>query len=175
MNERKLYKSPLSALLWSAAFPGFGQLYNGDYFIGFLLMLCTAAINFGSNLNMSVYIAFKGNFGMASERFHPEWGIFFPAVYCFSLWQAFNQSVSINRRLASLGVKKPKKATHLTGFFFGMLAGFNFGLFWHFSFFRLLGCLRVLDLPVINGLVIGSICATLGHWIESLCDKHDKK
>ncbi|AWP37907.1 MULTISPECIES: hypothetical protein [Heyndrickxia] len=77
MNERKLYKSPLSALLWSAAFPGFGQLYNGDYFIGFLLMLCTAVINFGSNLNMSVYVAFKGNFGMASERFHPEWGIFF--------------------------------------------------------------------------------------------------
>lgn len=39
-------------------------------------MLCTAAINFGSNLNMSVYVAFKGNFGLASERFHPEWGIF---------------------------------------------------------------------------------------------------
>ncbi|MCR2847462.1 MULTISPECIES: hypothetical protein [Heyndrickxia] len=33
-----------------------------------------------------------------------------------------------------MGVKKPKKATHLTGFFFGMLAGFNFGLFWHFPF-----------------------------------------
>ncbi|WP_258921215.1 hypothetical protein [Heyndrickxia coagulans] len=138
-------------------------------------MLWTAAINFGSNLNLSAYIAFKGNFSLAGELFHPEWGIFFPAVYYFSLWQAFNKSVSINRRLASLGVKKPKKATHLTGFFFGMLAGFNFGLFWHFPFFRFFGFLGVLDLPVINGLVVGSICAALGHRIESLCDKHVKK
>ncbi|MED4344317.1 hypothetical protein [Heyndrickxia coagulans] len=71
-----------------------------------------------------------------------------------------------------MGLKKPKKATHLTGFFFGMLAGFNFGLFWHFPFFRFFGFLDVLDLPVINGLVVGSICAALGHRIESLCDKH---
>ncbi|QWU06063.1 hypothetical protein KNH48_10945 [Heyndrickxia coagulans] len=43
------------------------------------------------------------------------------------------------------------------------------------SLFRVFGYLGVLDLPVINGLVVGSICAALGHRIESLCDKHVKK
>ncbi|MGG3432928.1 hypothetical protein ABER60_01720 [Heyndrickxia coagulans] len=70
-----------------------------------------------------------------------------------------------------MGVKKPKKATHLTGFFFGI----QLWPLLAFPFFRFFGYLGVLDLPVINGLVVGSICAALGHRIESLCYKHVKK
>lgn len=168
MEEKNTYKSPVAALLWSAALPGFGQFYNGDYLLGFVLMIWEIAVNFNSNLNLAIMHGFHGDFEKAHKVIDYQWGMFYPSVYGFSLWHAYNKAITINLQLENVGIKPPKRKSYLTGFLFGMVSGMNFGLYWHFHFFRKTCCLQFLDIPVLNGLLSGLIGGILGHIIEKI-------
>lgn len=166
MTKWNSYQSPTAALLWSFAMPGFGQFYNKNYFLGIVLMVHEFVVNINSNLNTSLFYTFRGNFDLANQVVDYEWGLFYPSIFCFSLWQAYNRAHTINRR-DETGEKA--KYVYLTGFFFGMVIGMNFGVNWYESF--LTHYLAIFKSPVVSGILSGLIAAFSGHFIEKIIRK----
>jgi TM2 domain-containing membrane protein YozV len=157
------YKSPASALIWSMALPGFGQFYNGQILLGIILMILEVGVNIISKLNFSIIESFHGDFMKAHNLIKYDWGIYYPSIWAFSMWQAYNKARTINYSLESRMNKKIK----LTGFFFGATVGMNLGLYWHFHFLNHLNrFFSFLNSPVFAGLIIGLIFALIGQLIE---------
>ncbi|MEQ6378208.1 hypothetical protein RZN25_15455 [Bacillaceae bacterium S4-13-56] len=153
-HKKKTYQSPWAALLWSIAIPGFGQFYNRDYFLGLLLIGWEVLVNLQANVNESILYSFNGELYKAYEVSDLSWGLFYPAVFCYSIWQAFNKALKMNVENSVEG-ENILLRPHLTGFFFGMTIGMDFGLIW--SFFIS---------PVFSGLSLGLILGYIGHQIE---------
>lgn len=173
MRQKQVYKSPVSAMLWSIALPGLGQIYNRDYVPAFLLIGLEFLVNYYSNLNLAILYSFNGDFHQAHEAINYKWGLFYPSVYGFSIWQAYNHAKAHNRKLEGNTVLKK---THLTGFFFGLVIGMDLGLFWHnLKIFENVKYLGFLHFPVYNGLVLGLIGAFLGTIFEKAVRKKLKK
>ncbi|UOQ91547.1 hypothetical protein MUO14_13260 [Halobacillus shinanisalinarum] len=148
----KNYQSPWAALLWSFALPGFGQLYNRDYIIAFTLIALELIINYLSNLNLSILHTFHGHFAHSHSVVKFQHGLFYPSIWGFSMWQAFNKA----KRMNGDGSK-----VYLTGLLFGLVAGMNISLFAH----------HILPSPVYSGLATGVIGAAIGNIAEKLINK----
>lgn len=162
MRHRREYKSPYAAAVWSMVLPGFGQLYNKDYIIGFVLLGFEFLINLYSNLNVALVYSFTGDFDKAHSVIDYSWGMFYPSLYAFSIWQAFNAAKVHNDK----GLDMPKRTYH-TGFFIGLVVGMDCGLFWHeFAFLKQYQTLSILDMPVFSGLLFGLLVGALGYFLE---------
>lgn len=135
--------------------PGFGQLYNRDYFVGFVLMFWELIVNTLSNMNLSIYYAFNGKFLKSQEVLDFQWALFYPSVYAFGAWQAYNKARSINHKLEKKGMDEPEKVTRLDGLFMGMLVGQNLGMQW---------CLW--SSPILGAIAAGVIGAILGLLVD---------
>lgn len=155
-NKRTAYKSPWSALVWSVAIPGFGQLYNREFLLGVFLMIWEVVVNLLANLNLSILYSFRGDLQASYDVVNWEWALFYPSVYAYGIWQAFNSSLRTNYEQEIEGEDKHFRP-RFTGLFIGMLLGMNFGLYWCF-----------LTSPVFSGLSLGILLAIVGHNTEGL-------
>ncbi|MFB3167371.1 hypothetical protein P5G62_009625 [Neobacillus sp. 179-C4.2 HS] len=167
MTIYNVKKSPLVALLWSFALPGFGQFYNGQYILGFTLMIWEIIINLQSGLNLTVYHTFRFEPLEAHNVIDYSWGLFYPSVMGYSIWQAYNKSRLIN----TINNNEVIKDYRLTGFCYGLVAGMNFGIYSHqpitnYTFF---------DYPVYSGLLMGLLGGIIGHLLEKLISKLKKQ
>jgi hypothetical protein len=163
MRHRREYKSPYAAAVWSMVLPGFGQLYNKDYIIGFVLLGFEFLINLYSNLNLALVHSFTGDFAQAHSVIDYSWGMFYPSLYAFSIWQAFNAAKAHNDK----DLDGMQKRTYHTGFFIGLVIGMDCGLFWHeFEFSKQYRTLSILDMPVFSGLLFGLLLGSLGYFLE---------
>ncbi|MGQ7886648.1 hypothetical protein [Paenibacillus sp. WC2504] len=158
--QEPVYKSPYAAALWSLCLPGFGQLYVREYFIGIILLASEIAFNILSKLNWSIYYSFTGKLQESSEIVNMGWGLFYPSVYAFNIWHAYNTAKFMNAKLKAEGVPRPDKLAHNMGFFTGLVFGMFFGLHWAF-----------LISPVFSGIVLGISLAIIGHLIEKCVDR----
>lgn len=153
-----VYKSPKSAMLWAIAFPGLGQLYNRDYIVGFSVFLSEFIINVLSQLNLAIYHSFIGEFEQSFQVINMQWLLFYPSIYAFSIWDAYNRAKEINLQLEKDNITPPTKTiTKYTGLFFGFLIGILFGVFW----FTKIG-------PIFGGLLFGFIGAIIGNIVEKV-------
>lgn len=144
--------------------PGFGQLYNKDYILGFVLLVLEFIINLYSNLNLALVYSFTGDFTLAHNVIDYKWGMFYPSIYAFSIWQAFNAAKAHNHRVHD---HQQNERTYFTGFFIGLVIGMDFGLFWHdYSFLNPYKVLNLLNMPVFSGLTFGLIFGFLGNYLE---------
>ena len=160
MRSSRPYKSPNAAMLWSLVLPGFGQLYNKDYFIGTILLVLEFLINFNSHLNLVLVSTFNGDIRNAHQWVNYSWGLFYPSIYGFAFWQAYNSAKAHNNRADG----KLEKRTYFTGFFIGLVIGMDFGLIWHDS--NLMKTFALLDYPVFNGVLLGLLLGLLAHFVE---------
>lgn len=166
MRQSRQYKSPFAAMLWSCVLPGFGQFYNKDYIVGAVLIGLEFIVNLNSNLNISLIDSFMGDINSAHHVIDYSWALFYPSLYGYGIWQAFNYAIANNNRMVG---KDVDHRTYLSGFFIGMVLGMDFGLFWHdTSFIRHFTVIRFLDFPVFNGLVIGLLTGIFGHIMENV-------
>lgn len=92
-KNRSNYKR-LEVILWSLALPGFGQLLNGKYFKGAVLLIIEFLINIKSNLNLVIISSFKGDIVSSIGTVDFQWLMFYPCVYMFALWDAFRDSAA---------------------------------------------------------------------------------
>ena len=165
MRRSRQYKSPYAAMLWSCVLPGFGQFYNKDYLVGAILLGLEFIVNLNSNLNLSLIDSFIGDINLAHHVIDYRWALFYPSLYCYGIWQAFNLAKANNDKLAGQEVDQ---RTYLSGFFIGMVIGMDFGLFWHdTSLVQHYAAISFLDFPVFNGLVLGLLMGGLGHLMET--------
>ena len=79
----------LENLLWSIGLPGFGQLLNGKYFKGIILILLEFLINVKANINTIIILSFYGQTELAVQQTNYQWLMFYPCVYIFGIWDAY--------------------------------------------------------------------------------------
>ncbi|HEX7064313.1 MAG TPA: hypothetical protein VF199_04535 [Bacillales bacterium] len=156
-------RSPLTALLWSFAAAGLGQLYNRDYIIAFALLGWEAILNLMSHLNRSLFYTFQGKFIHAHDVVNYEWGVFYPSIWAFSMWQAYN--CARNKKEGGTS-KKPE----LTGLFLGAVVGMNTGVMFPLSVTSYIG-IQMFFSPVISGTSIRILGAFLGYQTEKWIKK----
>ncbi|MGZ4160017.1 MAG: hypothetical protein ACXVNF_04345 [Neobacillus sp.] len=84
--------NPKEKLLWSIAFPGFGQLLNQKFLKGILFIGLEFVINVQSHFNELILFSFNGEIGKAIERTEYQWLMFYPCVYFFAMWDAFKDA-----------------------------------------------------------------------------------
>lgn len=172
MRQKQVYKSPVAAMLWSVALPGLGQLYNRDYIPAFLLIVLEFLVNYLSNLNLAILFSFNGELLQAHEIIDYRWGLFYPAIYGFAIWQAYNHARQANQKIT--GEEAPNR-TYFTGCLFGMVIGMDLGIFWHdLTLFERIPTLALLHFPVHNGLVWGILGAIIGIIIEKIYYKKER-
>ena len=106
-----VHKSPLAAALWSVAFPGLGQIYNRDYIVGFAVLVGELIINIMAKLNLAIFYAFTGNFQLSVQVIDYQWGLFYPSLYAYSIWSAYNRAKEINHELTLAGTVPQPKTT----------------------------------------------------------------
>ncbi|WNF38763.1 hypothetical protein RJD24_10215 [Bacillaceae bacterium IKA-2] len=151
-----VYKSPKAAALWSIALPGLGQVYNRDYIVGFILLIGEVIINVMSNLNLAIFYAFTGNVQQSFQVIDFQWGLFYPSLYAYSIWSAYNRANEINFQLKNDNIAPPNETiSKYTGLFFGFLIGMHSGIYW----------MNYVS-PIFGGLLVGFGGAILGHQIE---------
>jgi hypothetical protein len=94
----KTYK--LEVILWSIAFPGFGQLLNGQLAKGALFILLEFTINSMSSFNRAIMLSFLGKISEAAKVVDYQWLMFYPCVYMFAMYDAYKYAEGENPRLS---------------------------------------------------------------------------
>ncbi|WP_226577956.1 hypothetical protein [Halobacillus litoralis] len=82
----------LEVLLWSIALPGFGQLLNGKYIKGILLVGLEIFINVMGNFNKIIVLSFNLKIEEAIAETNYMWLMFYPCLYFFSIWDAYKDA-----------------------------------------------------------------------------------
>ena len=159
-----VYKSPWAAAIWSACLPGFGQFYNRDYIVALTLGIWEVLVNLMSGLNWSIYYSFIGDLEKSFTVIDWGWGLYYPSVYAFNIWHAYDRAKVINLELEKRGVPKPEKHANGLGFFTGLFLGMFFGIHWTF-----------LKSPVFSGVILGLILGIAGYFIEKILSKSNKQ
>src|SRR5699024_12201543 len=89
MNKRKFR---LEVLLWSIAFPGFGQFLNKKYFKAIIFIVLEVMINLGGKVNTIIMESFLLHAKKAIEEANYLWLMFYPCIYLFAIWYAYKYS-----------------------------------------------------------------------------------
>ncbi|KXS36810.1 MAG: hypothetical protein AWU54_2368 [Candidatus Frackibacter sp. T328-2] len=89
-----LKEDGLKEALWSVAIPGFGQILNEKYFKGFILITLELLINIQSNMNIAIIASFRGNTCAAVQQTNYQWLMFYPSIYLFGIWDAYNDAIN---------------------------------------------------------------------------------
>ena len=155
--------NPWSAAWWSAALPGFGQLYLGSYIKGVLFVSGEIFINTMGRVNLAIFYTFTGSFEKANNVFSERWGIFYIAVWVFSIWDAYRLSVEMNQiceleelqekryfkrfDITAIGINSMSQRSPLMSAFFSLMVG-GMGQIYNLQFikgFILLGWMMVIN------------------------------
>lgn len=91
MNRRWKEKKG-EVLLWSIAFPGFGQILNGQFFKGVLFIVLEIWVNLQGHFNEAIRLSFLGETKQALEVTNFQWLMFYPCLYLFSMWDAYREA-----------------------------------------------------------------------------------
>lgn len=79
-------------LLWSIAFPGFGQLLNGNLIKGSLFILLEFLVNMNGNINVVIIASFYWDINTAVHLANYQWLMFYPCIYVFAIWDAYRDA-----------------------------------------------------------------------------------
>lgn len=100
-------------LLWSIAFPGFGQLINRKYVKGLLFFLLEFIINIMGNVNVAIMNSFLGEIEAAIAQTDYTWFLFYPCIYVFAMWDAYRDATRTKHKEKHLGFLPFVLATYL--------------------------------------------------------------
>jgi hypothetical protein len=91
-SEKTNLKNKKEALLWSIALPGFGQLLNGKYLKGAIIVFLEFLINIQSNFNEIIMLSFHRKIEEAIQLANYQWLMFYPCLYFFAMWDAWKDA-----------------------------------------------------------------------------------
>lgn len=84
--------SKLEVLLWSIAFPGFGQLLNRQLIKGILFISLEVLINTFGHFNQTIMFSFLGEIDKALETVNFGWLMFYPCIYLYAMYDAYKNA-----------------------------------------------------------------------------------
>ncbi|WP_342729136.1 hypothetical protein [Virgibacillus subterraneus] len=90
-------RKPWVAVMWSFFMPGTGQVYIHRIVVAFFLVTWTIIIVYFSRVLESVDLLVSGDINYAKEILNPQWLMFLPSVYFFSIYDAYVNTVENNK------------------------------------------------------------------------------
>jgi hypothetical protein len=90
------YRSPWIVAWFSAAFPGCGHIYMGDYIQGYIMVVWEIYINFHANINLAIFYSFTGRFEIAKQVLDRRWAILYVLIFVFCIWDSYRRCVEAN-------------------------------------------------------------------------------
>lgn len=106
--------------------------------MGIILIILELVININSNLNLSIYHTFNGNFAESLNVVNWQWLLFYPSILNLGMWHAYYRA----------GGKG-------NGFFIGFQFGGSLGMYW-----------SLFGSPMFGGILGGAIGAITGLIID---------
>lgn len=82
----------MECLLWSIAFPGFGQILNGRFLKAVVFIILEFLVNMNGNINTAIMASFLGNIDKAIQVTNYQWTLFYPCIYTFAIWDAYRDA-----------------------------------------------------------------------------------
>lgn len=90
-------REPLMAVIWSFFVPGLGQLYIHRIITAFFVIIWTVIFSYYSHGLEAISLLFIGKIQEATAVLDPEWLLFFPSVYGFSIFDSYMNTVENNK------------------------------------------------------------------------------
>ncbi len=90
-------RNPVMAVLWSLFIPGLGQLYIHRITTAFFVIVWSVVFFYCSHALEAISLLFVGEIKKATSVINPEWLLFFPSVYGFSLYDSYINTVENNK------------------------------------------------------------------------------
>lgn len=90
-------KQPWVAALLSMLYPGIGHLYTHRIPTSFFIIAMNIAIVYYSRILEGIQYSALGNFTQASAVLDPQWILFLPSLYGFSIYDSFVNTVEYNK------------------------------------------------------------------------------
>lgn len=90
-------RNPLLAVVWSLCVPGLGQLYIHRIGVAFYVIILTIIFFYFSHILEAIPFLFLGEIDKATSLVKPEWLLFLPSVYGFSLFDSYMNTVENNK------------------------------------------------------------------------------
>lgn len=72
--------------------PRFGQFLNQKYIKGGIFLFLELLINVQANFNQAIISNFHGNIEASIDQIEYQWLMFYPCLYCFSMWDAYKDA-----------------------------------------------------------------------------------
>ena len=91
-SKRAIIVKRMERLLWSIAFPGFGQLLNKQFIKGLLFISLEILVNYQAHFNQIIPYSFQGYPERAIAEANINWLLFYPCIYFFSMWDAYRNA-----------------------------------------------------------------------------------
>src|SRR5699024_4229957 len=92
MKTNSNQEKRIATLLWSIAFPGFGQLINKKYLKAILFVVLEVIINVRGNVNDIIVKSYLLEMNQAVGDANYPWLLVDPCVYLFAIWDAYHDA-----------------------------------------------------------------------------------
>lgn len=89
-------RNPFMVAFCSMTFAGFGHILIDKYFRGFILVAGEIFLNNQAHINQSIFYSLIGHFELAKEALNIKWMLLYIAVYGFSIYDSYRETVDIN-------------------------------------------------------------------------------
>jgi len=90
-------REPILSLIWSLFIPGLGQLYIHRIITAFFVIIWTVIFFYFSHGLEAISLLFLGKVQQATDVLTPEWLLFFPSIYGFSIFDSYINTVENNK------------------------------------------------------------------------------
>ncbi len=90
-------REPILSFIWSFLMPGLGQLYIHRIVTAFFVIIWSVVFFYYSYALEAISLLFLGEVQQATSVLKPEWLLFFPSLYGFSVYDSYINTVENNR------------------------------------------------------------------------------
>lgn len=90
-------RNPVMAIIWSLFIPGLGQLYIHRIITAFFVIVWNVIFFYFSHLGDAVVLLFLGDIAKATSVLNPQWLLFLPSLYGFSIYDSYANTVENNK------------------------------------------------------------------------------
>lgn len=90
-------REPILSFIWSLFIPGLGQLYIHRIVTAFFVIIWSVAFFYFSHALEAISLLFLGKVQQATSILRPEWLLFFPSLYGFSIFDSYINTVENNK------------------------------------------------------------------------------
>ncbi|MCD8509310.1 MAG: hypothetical protein LRY73_05130 [Bacillus sp. (in: Bacteria)] len=90
-------RNPVMAVIWSLFIPGLGQLYIHRIITAFFVIIWAVVFFYYSHALEAISLLFLGEIERSTAVIKPEWLLFFPSLYGFSVFDSYINTVENNK------------------------------------------------------------------------------